>query len=192
MGLLVQNNNVTINDGSGNLRFTTDRRMPHLLMAYSGSISVPNIRGTCTFTSSTGYGGVVTTSRNPFTWDQTLDFTIATDSRISGSDAFVMPFFSISGGDIDTAGGAITGSGSSIVRLLVDSIGYYAGAIVLSPIVSGNSLILRIRNTVGCSGGDIANYPFVDNYDSSFGYQSTDLSGTASTIGYRIYYGRFT
>ena len=201
MGLVIQSDNVTIKDGSGNTRFTTDRRMPHLLFSYSGSIAVPNARGTCEFSAFPGvFDGSPFVMRGAFTCDDTRDFLIATDARITSADAFVMPFFSVSGGDIDTAGGSITGSGSSIVRLLVDTSGYFVGAMVLSPVVIGNSLILRVKTTA-YSGSEVSNYPYVDDNFPGLDeagsldlsqYHYTELSGTSSTIGYRIYYGRFT
>jgi hypothetical protein len=203
MGLSIQNNNITISDGSGNMRFTTDRRMPHLLLGYSGGISVPNARGWSSFTTTSsgggGYGGggaTDITTRDNFSCEDIRDFVIATDSRIAQADAFVMPFFSISGGDIDTGGGAITGSGSSIVRLLVENSGYFAGAMILSPIVSGNSLILRVKSTAYCAGSDVANYPYVDNTGVAADYEAyvnsySDLSAAWSSSGQaKNLYGR--
>lgn len=188
MGLLIQNNNVTLTDGSGNTRFTTARRMPHLISQHSGSFTVPDVRVAEDGYVGEVYGGgtqYVVTSRSS---NDLREFVIAQDANIKEADAFVMPFFTVSSGTVATGSGAITGSGSAILRLLVRTDGLFAGAMVLSPAVVDGVLKVQVKTTMFMDGGfDITDYPYVLNAAGVY-----VLANTALTIGYRIYYGRFT
>lgn len=193
MGLLIQDNQIILSDAAGNQRFTTAKRMPHLMLAANGSIGVPNTRGTSVYVAGTGYAGSATASWTGTNVDHAQDFTVLTSAAIQDTNSFIFPFFTITGGDVDTAGAAVTGSGSIMLRVFVDGAGYYRGVATLTPIVVGNSVVLRVKTTIYDDAGGLVNHPPSALATPVYGQPCpVELLNTSYTIGYRLYYGRFS
>jgi hypothetical protein len=186
MGLIVENNAISMSDSAGNQRFTTAKRMPHLMYSASGSITIPDVAGSRYQGTGVDYSGNVVTGYYGFVVDRTDDYPVITNTAVQEAGAFVMPFFRISGSDLDTSGGSVTGSGSSILRLFVDGGGYFSGMMVLSPVVVGQTVYLRVKTTMDANDGGIANHPFINDTGAT-----ATLSASGLTIAYRVYYGRF-
>lgn len=193
MGLYIENNQIRMTDAAGNERFTTAKRMSHLLYSASGTINVPNVQGTSTYVAGVGYAGDPYASWTGSTANFTQDFTVITEAGVSAADSFAIPFFKVTNGDIDTGTGAITGSGSAILRIFVDGSGYYRGVSTLTPLVIGQSVVLRVQTTIQDDAGGLVNHP-----PSALGSVASGQTvpvqflNTNYTIGYRVYYGRFT
>lgn len=186
MGLLIQNNNIQLTDGAGAVKFTTAKRMPHLLFGFSGSINVVTVTGVRQYGTGVDYYGNPTSGWSGFTCNETQDFVLATGVGIQQSGSFFMPFFSFNAGEFNTETGTTAGAGSTILRFFIDPGGYYRGVMVLSPVVVGNSLILRVKTTIKNDSGGFAGYPFINDTGPT-----VQLANTALTIGYRVYYGRY-
>jgi len=209
MGLLLDNNYIEITDADGNVRFSTTRRMPHLLHVVSGSFSLPNVQGTSTFSVQSDESGY-SFPRSGFSASTTHTQTILTSSNITNSsDSFIAPFLTISSGDFATGSYVASGLGSSILFLFIRDDGYFAGSRVMTLQVSGNKLQMITRDEVITSGQAISNYSYSDSASPGFHYESnwpygegqtivfdnltvtTTLSNTSVTIGYKVYYGRY-
>ena len=186
MGLIIENNTISMSDSAGNQRFTTSKRMPHLLYSATGSLVIPDVTGSRNYSEGLDYYGNVVGGYSGFHAEITQDVPVITNAAVQAGDAFVMPFFSISGGDLDTSGGSVTGSGSLMLRIFVDGAGFYVGAMVLSPVVVGTSVVMRIKTSILGGDNGIAGHAFIND----LGYAAT-LAGSGLTIGYRVYYGRF-
>lgn len=194
MGLLIQNNDITLRDSLGNARFTTAKRMPHLILPANGTISVPNCQGSSLYVAGVGYAGEPYAVWSGTTVDYTQDFIVLNDPKISATDAFILPFFKITNGMADTGAGAVTGSGSVILRIFVDGAGYYRGVATLTPLVVGNTVVLRVKTSILDSAGALAGHTPIPITSSLAVNQSAnvELSDTNYTINYRLYYGRFS
>lgn len=187
MGLLIQNNEIQLTNASGGVKFTTAKRMPHLMYGLSGTINVANITGSRNYGSGTDYNGNPVYGYFGFNCDESQDFLLATNSAIQPANSFILPFFQFNADYFGTGTGVTSGSGSTILRLLINPDGYYCGAMILSPIVVGNSLILRVKTTAKNDSGGFASYPFVNDTGPT-----VQLSNTGLSINYRVYYGRFS
>lgn len=153
-----------ITDSSGALKFNLERRMPHILFSPKGTITVPLM-----FSGRT----------NALSIQETQSNTIITNSMISSSDYFIMPFYKITNGIADTGGKTINGSGSTLIRVIRQLVtGEILGTSILDTVVEGQSIKLNVRNNF-----DITN---LENLNL---YLNTDI---AVTINYKIYYGRFS
>lgn len=193
MGLVIQNNNINLTDASGNQRFTTEKRMPHLLLSASGTINVADAIGSSKYLAGTGYAGNPTASWSGSRADYTQDYTIMTDSRISSADSFIYPFFNIDLGAAATAGASLAGGGTVILNVLVDGKGYFRGVQLLTPVVVGNSVVLRVRTTIYDDLGELVNHtPYGTGTLVQNQQNTVAFSNTHYTIGYRVYYGKVT
>ncbi len=193
MGLTVQNNAILMKDGSGNVRFSTDREMPHLLHVVSGSFVVGNVTGSATYVEQqheynstfafTGYSASTVTRHT----------AVSNNDVISGDNAFVAPFITINNGIFTTpTGQAMSALGSNVVDLYIRNDGYFAGSTVLSVEVSGGKVELVSKSEVSLSGNyTIVNHGFSHSPLSSTGSVPSNLQGTGYTVTYKIYYGRF-
>ena len=208
MGLLLDNNYIEITDADGNVRFSTTRRMPHLLHVVSGSFSLPNVQGTSTFSVQSDESGY-SFPRSGFSASTTHTQTILTSSNITNSsDSFIAPFLTISSGDFATGSYVASGLGSSILFLLIRDDGYFAGSRVMTLQVNGDKLQMITRDEVITSGQAISNYSYSDSASPGYRYENnpygegstivfenltvtTSLSNTSVTIGYKVYYGRY-
>jgi len=208
MGLLLDNNYIEITDADGNVRFSTTRRMPHLLHVVSGSFSLPNVQGTSTFSVQSDESGY-SFPRSGFSASTTHTQTILTSSNITNSsDSFIAPFLTISSGDFATGSYVASGLGSSILFLLIRDDGYFAGSRVMTLQVNGDKLQMITRDEVSTGGQAISNYSYSDSASPGYHYENnpygeggtivfdnltvtTSLNNTSVTIGYKVYYGRY-
>jgi hypothetical protein len=195
MGITIQNNDIVIKDGDGNTRFSTARRMPHLILVASGTWNVGNVVGSSSWSyysdeSGSGY------NRASFNASTVARTTVLSDSRIiTGSGrSFVSPFFSMNNGIFTTAAGQVmAGLGSSIVHLFIRNDGYFAGSMIVNTELSAGKVELVARAECSVPGNyTIDSYGYSDSGDPANGSTTTTLNGTGVTIGYKVYYGRFT
>lgn len=199
MGLTVQNNNIVMKDGLGNVRFSTDRAMPHLLHVVSGSFTIPDVSGTANFTLANTESGSYYNFSGLSVSQSTTHTAVNNPNVIAGSDAFITPFISISGGIFATpAGQVMSALGSSVVHLFIRNDGYFAGSTILNVLAEGNQVNLTVKSEISTtSNHTIQNHSVSYNTPSgSAGSPSTatapaTVSGTGFTVSYKIYYGRF-
>jgi hypothetical protein len=194
MGLLIENNQILLTDASGNARFSTAKRMPHLILPATGTINVPNCRGSSRYVAGVGYAGEPYATWSGTDVNYTQDFLVLNDPKISEPNSFVIPFFKIVNGMNDTGGAVLTGSGSVILRLFVDGVGYYKGVSTLTPLVIGSTLILRVRTTILDSAGGLVDHTPISLLANPVVNNPTpvELANTNYTINYRLYYGKFS
>jgi hypothetical protein len=159
MGISLNSGAFNITDGSGNTKFSLNRRMSHILYNTPGVISIPKI---------------LALDPRAKLVDRSDEFILINNSLINTDDYFVMPFYRINGGVADSGSSVISGSGSIMVReILQPSTGIYLGSSIITTIVEPGYLKLVCKHKfdkqgfANITGDDVIN------------------------IAYRIYYGRF-
>lgn len=163
MGLEITTNKLEITDSSRNIKFTTQRSMPHILYSVAGSIAVPTI---------------VPAGSGLNYFERTDEQILITNSLINTRDYFVLPFFNIVGGPADTGGASITGGGSILVRVIRHTNdGTYLGSTIIETVVNTGVLKLVARQ----------NLDRATPYNNAYPITGDD----PVTVSYRIYYGRF-
>lgn len=163
MGIDLNSSNFTITDRNKQVKFTTQRRMPHILYTVSGVVlDIPKI---------------LALSPTADYVERTEETILITNQNINNSNYIIFPFFRINGGPSDTGNGVIAGGGSIILRVIRQpSTGRFLGSTVMTPIVESGQLKLVIKH----------------NLDRREETSSKNITGDDSlNIGYRIYYGRF-
>ena len=127
-----------ITDQSGNIKFSTDRKMPTFVEEIVGFYDVRNVIE----------GGDTSNIIN-----RKDEFVITTNPIINKNDYIVFPFFKIYGGVSDTAGTIITGGGSIVLRVLRQpSTGLYLGSSLLSVEVEEDQLKFVINHALDRTG----------------------------------------
>jgi hypothetical protein len=162
MGLILEKDNFTITNSKGDTKFALDRRMPHIVVTTSGVLTFPSLLGA-----------------NPTaqTIETTDSYTIANDSIITQKDYFLMPFYKITGGYADTGGYTISGTGSTLIRAVSQSLsGTILGTSILDTVVEDGALKIKVRNT----------FDRLNNFNSSL-----IANDVAVSLSYKVYYGRF-
>jgi hypothetical protein len=162
MGLLFEKDNFTITNSIGDTKFSLDKRMSHILLSPAGTLTLPSLL-----------------SSNPTgqTINRTDSYTIISDPKITRTDFFVMPFYKITNGYADTGGYTISGTGSTLIRVVTQTVtGIVLGTSILDTVVEDGALKIQVRNT----------FDRVNNYNSSL-----IANDTAVSLSYKIYYGRF-
>lgn len=196
MGLLIQNDAIIMKDGGGNIKFSTDREMPHLLNVASGTFVVGNISGAATYNEVAGESGSTMVFSGFSASIVTRHTVINNGDVIPGNEAFVAPFVTLNRGVFQTPSGHyMSALGSTVVDLFIRNDGYFVGSIILNLEITGGKVELVARSEVAVVG----NYTIVD-----FPYSSTTpntgggtvsvpaaLTGSGITVSYKIYYGRF-
>lgn len=138
MGIDLRSTNFTIKDGSGNVKFSADRRIPHLLYNIPGVISVPTILGPYP---------------NATVVERTDEFILINNTNISTSDYFVLPFFKINGGPAESGDSVLTGGGSVLLRIIRQpSTGLYLGSTILNTVVENGTLKLVCKHNLDRTG----------------------------------------
>jgi hypothetical protein len=165
MGIsLNQNDSFTIKDSAGNIKFSLDRRMPHMIHDITGTVTVPLI-----YTPEVDYNTQVI--------ERTDELVVLANTYITNNveDSFILPFYSITGGFADTGGKITPGSPSILIRkILQPTTKDFLGSTILEIIQENNLLKLVSRNNIDKTG-------------------FKNIDGDVSvTVSYRIYYGRFT
>jgi len=162
MGLLLEKDNFVITNSLGDTKFSLDKRMSHILFTPSGTLSLPSLL------SSDPTGQTIT---------RIDSYTIISDSKITRTDFFVMPFYKITNGYADTGGYTISGVGSTLIRVVNQSLsGIVLGTSILDTVVEDGALKIQVRNTFDRLG----------NFNASL-----IANDTAVSLSYKIYYGRF-
>jgi len=165
MGIsLNQNDSFTIKDSAGNIKFSLDRRMPHIIHDISGSINVPLI-----YTPDVDYNTLVV--------ERTDELVVLANTYITNNieDSFILPFYKITGGFADTGNNITPGSPSVLIRkILQPTTKDFLGSTILEIVQENNLLKMVSRNNIDKTG-------------------SKNIDGDVSVVvSYRIYYGRFT
>lgn len=186
MGLTLQSNRLQLTDGSNNVKFTTDYRMPHILGQVNGTIVVPDVPLTSTYTDGGEYGYYYGA---PYYADNTTNNVLAIIPSMAGGEVFSQAFFTISAGDAATDGASIVGNGTTLLRVFRDSTGAFVGSMILTcgP-APGQSdyIVAQVRSTAAAN--DFSGYsPIIDGSTGT-----GTLGGSGLIITYRVYYGRFT
>ena len=164
MGISLNTNNAfNITDRFGNTKFSLDKRMPHIIGDFSGTVSPPLI-----YTSGISFTIPIINR---------IDIVaILSASNISTNleDSFILPFYSITGGWADTGTNIISGTGSTIIRKIFQpTTREYLGCSILDIVQDNGSLNIICSNHIDKTG--------FNNIDGD----------VPVTISYRIYYGRF-
>ncbi len=196
MGLLVQNDAIIMKDGNGIIKFSTDRQMPHLLNVASGSFTLGNVSGTSTYTEIFNENSSSMQFSN-FVASNVIRHTVIDNSDvISGSEAFVSPFITLSRGVFQTpAGHYMSALGSNVVELFVRNDGYFVGSIILNLEITGSKVELVARTEISVGGNyTITGFPYSGTIPNTGGGTVSvpaTITGTAFSVSYKVYYGRF-
>jgi hypothetical protein len=163
MGISLNKNDAfTITDRNGNTKFSLDKRMPHIIGDFSGTVYVPQI-----YTTGVPYTTAII--------DRTDEIVTLSNSYITNDDdSFILPFYSISGGVSDTSGKIISGIGSTLVRKIIQpTTKDFLGSSILDIVIDNGELKIVCNQHIDKTG--------FSNIDGDI----------PVTISYRIYYGRF-
>ena len=164
MGIsLNQNNAFTVTDIYGNTKFSLDKKFPHIIHTFSGTVSVPKI-----YAPDVSYSTTVI--------DRIDTVTILSNAYISSAieDSFILPFFKITGGVSDTDNKIVSGAGSTIVRKIYQpSTREFLGSSIVD-IIQEEGLLKMVCNQQLDKTGSL-------NVDGD----------VEVSISYKIYYGRF-
>ena len=171
MGIVFQSDKFEITDAARQLKFSTARKMPHLLYSTTGTYTVPAVR-------------------NGQNYVERVDEKIVlTNSNINTNDPFTMGFYEITGGVGDTNGKIAVGGGSIILRLLRrDRTGEFLGSSILDIKVESGVLKLTVSQNLDRRqyGGGTYGSPLIADIR-----EQDVLGDEAVSISYRIFYGRF-
>lgn len=160
MGLSLTQENFTIKDQLGNVKFSMDRKMPAFLTETVGYFNVRNI---------------VENNDTSTVINRQDELILTTNPIINKNDYIVFPYFKIYGGVSDTQNTVLTGGGSIVLRVIRQpSTGLYLGSSILSVDVQEDQLKIVIDHSLDKSG-----------FRNIIG---DDLV----SVGYKIYYGRFS
>lgn len=162
MGIDLNSSKYTIKDRTGQVKFSTDFRMPHILYDVPGTISVPKILALDPVADYV---------------ERTEETILITNQLINNSNYFLMPYYRINGGPSDTGSSVICGGGSVVLRVIRQpSTGEFLGSSLLTAIVESNTIKLVVKHA----------------FDRRSLISSKNITGDdIINVGYRIYYGRF-
>jgi hypothetical protein len=134
MGFRFNKEDFIFTDNNGEIKFSTQRKMPAILFDISGTISVDKI---------------LSEDPNATRVSKVDQFPLITNLIINNNDYFIMPFFRINGGPSDTGESVMTGGGSVVLRVIRQpSTGEYLGSSLLSTTVSNGSLSLTVNHAL--------------------------------------------
>ena len=165
MGISLNTSNAfTITDSLGNTKFSLDYRMPHIIHNISSTyIEIPKMFKP----------GVNSDTQNI---DRVDEIAVLANTHITSNlqDSMILPFFKISGGYADTNSKIVSGTGSVVLRRIVQATSReLLGTSILNIVQENDQLKLVCNQQLDRSG--FANY----NGDDEI------------YISYRIYYVRF-
>ena len=166
MGISLNSGTFNITDSLGDIKFSLDRRMPHIL--YNGIINIYFLRGFISIPK------ILALSLTAKYVDRSDEFILINNSLINTDDYFVMPFYKVNGGVADSGSYVISGSGSVMVREIIQpSTGLYLGSSIITTIVEPGILKIVCKHKFDRQG-------------------FTNIAGDdIINLAYRIYYGRF-
>lgn len=172
MGLLFQSDKIEIRDNNRKLKFSTDRKMPHIIYGpISGSIPIPLVKNGQSYV------------------ERKDELVIQTNSNINTDDPFIIAFYKVTGGPADTGGKLATGGGSIILRTLRRTrTGEFLGSSILDLIVEPGQLKLSCSQNLDRRqyGGGTYGSPLSPDIR-----EEDVLGDDAVSIEYTVYYGRF-
>ena len=152
MGISLNSGTFNITDSLGDIKFSLDRRMPHILYNTPGVISIPKI---------------LALSLTAKYVDRSDEFILINNSLINTDDYFVMPFYKVNGGVADSGSYVISGSGSVMVREIIQpSTGLYLGSSIITTIVEPGILKIVCKHKfdrqgfTNITGDDIINLAY--------------------------------
>jgi hypothetical protein len=162
MGISLNKDNLfTITNGVGDIKFSLENRMPHIIHDISGTVEVPRI-----LVENPDYQTV----------ERIEELVVLANTYINSSveDSFILPFYSISGGYLDTASKQISGIGSTMIRQVRQATTKeFLGSSILDIIQEDGMLKLMCSHHLDRSG-----FANIEGDDVVY-------------LSYRIYYGRF-
>lgn len=138
MGIELNNRSFVIKNSVGQVKFSTDRQMPHLLYDIPGSFNIPPIL-----------------AGNPDAQivDEQNELIVITNTNINSQNYFLLPFFKINGGPAATGSSVIVGGGSILARIYRQpTTGEFLGSTILTAVVDGNSLKISVSNNLDRTG----------------------------------------
>lgn len=163
MGLDISSNKLLITNSTGEIKFSTERKMPHILYSVSGTFSIPTI---------------VPSGSGVNYFERKDEQILITNSLINNSNYFILPFYRIIGGPADSGGASITGGGSVIVRIVRHTNdGQFLGSSILETTVSSGVLKLVCHQNLNRAS----------EYNNAYPITGDDIV----SVDYRVYYGRF-
>lgn len=138
MGIELTSSAFNIKNSKGEIKFSTDRRIPHLLYDIPGSFNVPPILAS-----------------NPDAQfvDEQNELILVTNRNINNENFFLLPFFKINGGPAETGNSVIVGGGSILIRIYRQpSTGEFLGSSIMTAIAENNSLKISVSNNIDRQG----------------------------------------
>lgn len=142
MGIELNSSEFVIRNSVGDVKFSTERRIPHLLYDVPGTFDIPPL---------------LAGNPNADYADEQNELILVTNTNINNQNYFLLPFFKINGGPADTGGAVVVGGGSILARIYRQpSTGEFLGSTILTAVVEGNSLKLSVSNNLdrrGVPGG---------------------------------------
>lgn len=138
MGIELTSSAFNIRNSRGEVKFSTDRRIPHLLYDVPGSFNIPQI---------------LASNPNAEFVDEQNELILVTNRNINNENFFLLPFFKINGGPAETGDSVIVGGGSILVRIYRQpSTGEFLGSSILTAVVENNSLKISVSNNIDRRG----------------------------------------
>lgn len=170
MGISLNNNSFTITNAVGDVKFSLDNKMPHIIHSITGNISIPKIYAAGNFSTTK--------------IDRTDELVILANTfiGINNDEHFIMPFYTINGGVADSNGYVMCGHGSTQVRKIEStdsSTREFLGSSILNVVAENGTLKLTCDHHIDRTSGPTG----ILEYNVYEG--DVDVS-----VGYRIYYGR--
>lgn len=138
MGIELTSSAFNIKNSRGEIKFSTDRRIPHLLYDVPGSFNIPQI---------------LASNPNAEFVDEQNELILVTNRNINNENFFLLPFFKINGGPAETGNSVIVGGGSILVRIYRQpSTGEFLGSSILTVVAENNSLKISVSNNIDRRG----------------------------------------
>jgi hypothetical protein len=163
MGLDISSSKLNITNSSGEIKFSTERKMPHILYSVTGTFAIPTIVPSG---SALNY------------FERADEQILITNSLINNSNYFILPFYKITGGPAASGGASITGGGSVILRIIRHANdGSFLGSSILETVVSSGVLKLVCYQNLNRA----------TDYNNALPIVGDDIV----SVDYRVYYGRF-
>ena len=142
MSIVLEKNNFTITDSAGAVKFSLNNRMPHIIGDISGTVEIPQVfkTGVPLNTQSIDREDLVTTISNSYI-------------SVNVEDSFILPFYKITGGYSDTNNLIVSGTGSVLLRRIVQATTReYLGGSILNLVQENQELKLVCNQHLDRSG----------------------------------------
>jgi len=133
MSVILEPGNFTITDSLGNIKFSLDRRIPHIIYNIPGTVTIPTILGS-----------------NPSATrvERTDEIILINNSLINTDDYFLLPFISINGGYADSGSYVLNAAGTTVLRVIKQpSSGSYLGSTLLTFVAESETLKIVAKHS---------------------------------------------